>query len=265
MSDARIADKPFRALTPDEFRASKTAQERLFEAAQNAVARMKALGHRLLAGAEGHVESERKRENLQEFVDGILEKCKRKNYSRLGEMDDIIRGRIDVDDGDQARRVAAEMEELGTVRTVEDPRVNDAGVVRYPRSHVIVYDPESGLIHEWQIGTRATTTLYETPGITIPERLQAAATALDKKFNNDLHDIEYDIFQVVKKRYPAIAAELGVDAFIAHTAEASERSALGSADHALANDLANLHAEAAAVLTKVVDRIGPVAIASMLH
>jgi ADP-ribosyltransferase exoenzyme len=270
--DDAINAKPLRALTPAELRVSQRAQQRLFDIAGEAVKRMEALGHRVLGKATGKVEAMRKREDLREFVDGILEKCRRKAYERIGEMDDIIRGRINVVDGTEARRVAAEMEDQETVRTVEDPRINDAGVMRYPRSHVIVYDRESGLIFEWQIGTQATTDLYQTKGIEIPPALKAAASALGKKYKNDLHDIEYDIFQKVKTAYAEQATVpkdryliQDIDEFIQDTAKASERSALGSGDTALGADIADLHRRASSLLARLVQDLDADTIAKMFH
>lgn len=138
-------------------------------------------------------------------------------------------------------------------------------MVRYPRYHIIVSDPQTGFTHEWQIGTRATSSLYETQGIRIPPELQSAAGGLGKHFRTDLHDIEYDVFQSFAGSRPAIASELGIPGFIARMAEASQRSAAGTADSALPVDITNLHAEASHLLEKLVQLRGADEIARLLH
>ena len=53
--------------------------------------------------------------------------------------------------------------------------------------------------------------------------------------------------------------------FIGRVAEASQRSAAGSADTELSADLAQLHAEAARLLQALVDRRGADEIAGLFH
>jgi hypothetical protein len=201
-------------------------------------------------------------------VNGILEKCARKDYPIVGQMDDIIRGRLNITDGSQVARVAEAMQ-LQTrypVKQVVDPRVEKGtGVIRYPRHHIIVEDPQSGLTHEWQIGTKATSTLYETQGIKIPAELGAAASKLGKHFRTDIHDIEYDIFQAFTKREPAVAASLGIPEFISKVARASERSGAGAAHTELGADIAALHADAERLLQALVDKQGAEYVAGLLH
>ena len=184
-------------------------------------------------------------------------------------MDDIIRGRLDIEDGAEVARVAQAMQDQTDYPIapggVTEPRTDDAGVVRYPRYHVVVRDEATGLTHEWQIGTKATSTLYETTGIGIPLALEAAAKRLGKKFSNDLHDIDYDLFRVFVEREPAIASELGIRAFQSRLAEASQRSALGAADTALATDIAAMHSEATRLLEALVDRMGADYVAALFH
>ena len=227
---ADIRSKPFRQLTPADLMVSSAIQQTLFDAAGGAVERMKAFAGDMLKGADAEIISIRKREDLAGFVKGILEKCERKDYPILGQMDDIIRGRLNITDGPEVAKVAQAMREQSgfPVKQVVDPRVA-GGVVRYPRYHIIVEDPLTGLTHEWQIGTKATSTLYETQGIELPPELEASASKLGKHFRTDIHDIEYDIFQAFNKREPGVAAELGIPHFIAQVAGASERSAAGAA------------------------------------
>jgi hypothetical protein len=264
---ADIRAKPFRELTPADLMVSSTVQQTLFDAAGGAVERMKGFARDMLQGADAEIISIRKREDLQGFIRGILDKCDRKEYPILGQMDDIIRGRLNITDGPAVAKTAQAMREQNAfrVKQVVEPRVNEAGVTRYPRYHVIVEDPQTGLTHEWQIGTRATSTLYETQGIRIPPELQAAAERLGKHFRTDIHDIEYDIFQTFNRREPAVAADLGIPGFIARVAEASQRSGAGAAHTGLAADIASLQDEASRLLRSLVDRKGPDYVAEMFH
>ena len=143
--------------------------------------------------------------------------------------------------------------------------VKDSGVIRYPRYHIVVEDPQTGLTHEWQIGTKATSDLYETKGIVIPSELEAAAGKLGKKFRNDIHDIEYDIFQAFNKKDPATSASLGIPEFVSKVAAASERSGAGAAHTGLAGDIATLHADASRLLQALVDAKGGEFVAGLLH
>lgn len=104
-----VLAKPFRELTPADLRLSSQLQGRLFDAAGGAVERMKTMARTLLGGVQADVISIRKREDLAGFVAGILDKCDRKGYGRIAQMDDIIRGRLDIADGAAVERVAAAM------------------------------------------------------------------------------------------------------------------------------------------------------------
>jgi hypothetical protein len=262
-----VLSKPMQELTPADLAVSSTLQSRLFQAAGGAVERMKALADRVLAGAKAEVISILKRPDLEGFVAGILEKCKRKGYQRIAQMDDIIRGRLNIEDGPAVAKTASAMRAQAEfpVKQVVEPRTTDTGVVRYPRYHIIVEDPQTGLTHEWQIGTKATSTLYETQGIIIPSELKEAAERLGKHFRADIHDIEYDVFQAFNAREPGAAAELGIPGFIAKVAEASQRSAAGSADTALTTDISTLHGEASRILKALVDKKGADYVAGMFH
>ena len=264
---ADIQAKPFRELTPADLMVSSTIQQTLFDAAGGAVERLKTFAREMLQGADAEVISIRKREDLAGFVQGILEKCRRKDYPILGQMDDIIRGRLNITDGPDVARTAQAMRAQNTFRVKQfvEPRLNEAGVTRYPRYHVIVEDPQTGLTHEWQIGTRATSTLYETTGIEIPPDLQAAASRLGKHFRADIHDIEYDIFQTFNRREPALAAQLGIPDFISSVAQASQRSGAGAAHTGLGADIAALQGEASRLLRELVERKGAEYVAGMFH
>ena len=72
----------------------------------------------------------------------------------------------------------------------------------------IIEDNETGMTHEWQIGTKAITEVFEREGIKIPDGLK-----LKQRMHPDLHDIEYDIFAQVQIKYPELAEEFGIPKF----------------------------------------------------
>ena len=123
----------------------------------------------------------------------------------------------------------------------------------------------SGLTHEWQIGTRATTALYQTEGITIPDELRAAATRLRRSFRADLHDIEYDLFQPFAQADPSTANDLGITRFIADVAQASDRSGAGTGDTGLQTDITGLQTRASQLLRALVERKGADYVARFFH
>jgi hypothetical protein len=255
-------------INPSEFAVSSTLQRRIFEGAKGGVERMKKLGRTSMGGAQGEMVSLLKREDFEGFVAGVIGKCERNNYVRIAEMDDIMRGRISLDEGSSVKSVfdfingQSEFPVVG----VELPRViKETGVTRYPRYHIVVRDPVSGITHEWQIGTKATDSLYETKGIEIPDRLATAAKQHGKHFNNDIHDIEYDVFQRFAAAQPAQAAELGIPEYVKKVALASDRSKAGNADAELVRDIRELHIEGSRILKTLVDKIGPDDVAKLFH
>jgi hypothetical protein len=42
----------------------------------------------------------------------------------------------------------------------------------YPRWHINVSDPQTGLVHEWQVGTRSTTDFFERNSLSIPSTVR---------------------------------------------------------------------------------------------
>ena len=108
---ADIKAKPFRELTPADLLVSSAVQQTLFEAAGGAVERMKKFAADMLAGSDAEIISIRKREDLAGFVSGIIDKCARKDYPILGQMDDIIRGRLNITDGPAVAKTAQAMRE----------------------------------------------------------------------------------------------------------------------------------------------------------
>ena len=83
-----------------------------------------------------------KRDDFDSFVKGVIEKCKRKGYDRIGQMDDIVRGRFNLDLGPDVERIAIALQTQTEfpVTVVERPRRPNQYGYGYPRWHVVVRD-----------------------------------------------------------------------------------------------------------------------------
>lgn len=163
--------------------------------------------------------------------------------------------------------VAKALREQSAYEVVEvtEPRVA-GGIVKYPRYHVILRDAATGMRHEWQVGTKALTELFEEPGIAIPEELANAAERMGKAFDPNLHDIEYDVFQSINKTSPAVSAKYGLPDFIRKVALASQKAgAEGAAFKDLPQVSAKLHEEAGNILAQLVRGEGAEWVAQFFH
>jgi hypothetical protein len=123
-------------------------------------------------------------------------------------------------------------------------------------------DPETGMTHEWQVGTKATTRAFEggdgIPKIKLPDGLE-----LKPGMKPNIHDIEYDIFKAMEdSKYVQdrdLAKELGIPEFRKKVAElAAETGRKGDLIPATELDarITVLHDEAGGILKKIVDRKG---------
>ena len=251
-------------MTPDEFAADKAAQKELFEIAQQFRDKQQAFAEELLDGLKikGKVKSILKRNTLDEFVKGIIQKCKRNSYSRIGEMDDMVRGRFDLRALKDVNAVAVFLKDqtkypIKKINGVEAPRrPQEGGGFGYPRWHIIVQDPQTGLTHEWQVGTEAATTVYEKPGIKVPKEMESDVT--NGLIKNDIHDIDYDIFrQGVKKKFPETHKELNIEEFHNDADKVSAEAGMkGEKTPDLESKITRLHKKAAIYLQKVIDKLG---------
>ena len=61
-------------------------------------------------GNRGTAKSILKRDTLDEFVDGVLGKMTRNKYTKVSQMDDIVRGRFDMADQAGVDKVAAALQ-----------------------------------------------------------------------------------------------------------------------------------------------------------
>jgi hypothetical protein len=238
--------KRIRALdmTADEFEKDTAAQDEFFKAAQTVRDRMDAFAKKILKDLgiqNGTAESILKRDGKADFVKGVLNKVRGRKYAKLGQMTDAVRGRFNVDDPKDVKRIVEALQgrpdeqtpdfRRPQVTSVTDPKPRSGVDNGYPRFHVDVKDPETSIVHEWQIGTKQTTALFETPGIYV-----GPLEAKIESKNRNIHDIEYDIFKSIdepspKQFSPAEQAELrklsedcGIPEFRKHVAELAART-----------------------------------------
>jgi hypothetical protein len=188
------------AMNHTQWEQDTVAQDALFKAAGDAVARMQAAGDEIGKGLPGvEVSSLRKRDELQSFVAEVMKKQKANGFVEMGEMSDIVRGRLNVVSADDMATVAERLQDRfgDDLVVVKFPREG------YPRWHINVRDAESGLTHEWQVGTKVTTDFFERKTLDIP------STITKFKGANDFHDGVYKLLDKVKD--PAMRKEFGID------------------------------------------------------
>lgn len=255
---AAAAKKPVLDMSPDEFEKNQEAQYQLFTMAKSCRSRMQALADDILAQQliKGEAKSILKRDSFPEFVKGVVAKCRRNGYNRIGQMDDIVRGRFDLRSNEDVNTVAAalKVQKKYPVSFVVGPqREQPGGGFGYPRWHIILSDPESGLTHEWQIGTQAVTEVFEKGKIKLPEGVE-----LGPDMKPNLHDIEYDIFRGIEKKYPDVHKRHNLPEFHAKVdALAAEAGLKGEKTPDLAKKIGVLHKDAYLHLQKLVDEFGP--------
>lgn len=252
-------------MTADQLEADPAAQKELFDACVEAVARQNAVVTEILAklnitNAKGG--SQIKRDNLGDFIKAVLAKVREKGYKTVGEMPDMIRGRLEFDDPTLVAKVARALKNHPALDriSVKDP-FPVAGVEGgYPRYHVDVRDP-AGMAHEWQVGPQQVTPFYETAGIDVGK------VTLEVPKRN-IHDVEYRIFKgmdeppkkvdsVERARRQAIAQELGIHDYRVRVAEFGAR--LGREripDAELQATTKQFIDEAGPLLRRLVDRLG---------
>jgi uncharacterized Zn-binding protein involved in type VI secretion len=262
-------DKPVTDLTPEELAASPAEQARLFRSARDLQARMQALadGIRAKLGLPETTRSGRptaksllKRESEADFLRGVKEKTARKGYERIGQMDDMVRGRFNAPDRASVEKIVGELRGSGyEVQEIVAPRTSN-GVETYSRYHVILRDAETGLTHEWQVGTDATTSLYEDQGIKVPDSLAQARDAAGKHFNDDLHDVYYDLFKSVNQKYPDLGERYGLPDFIGQVESAAPRAGQGEAV-----DVDALHQQASDILARMNEEQGSSWVLGFFH
>jgi len=234
--------------------ADPATREKLFADAKDLRDRQNAFAEELLGGLgmeKGQAGSILKREELDELIAGLRRKATDKNYTGVVEMPDIVRGRFNLPDEQSVLRVVSALNtqtKFPVLETVAPRRKVDGGF-GYPRYHVVVMDPKTGLPHEWQVGTAATTRLFET------RKVPLDGFELPKGMNPDLHDVEYDIFRVVEEKYPQMARQLGIKEFRTDLdLVAAETGRIGNAT--LESRMQALYDRAGKILRQLVDLNG---------
>ena len=244
-------------MTVAEFEASVEGQLDLFDMAKETRGRQQKFANAILAASKvaGIASSMLKRDDFDSFIKGVIEKCKRKGYARIGQMDDIVRGRFNLDLGPDVEKIAIALQKQTEfpVTTVERPRRPNQYGYGYPRWHVVVHDT-SGITHEWQVGTQAVTEVYEKRGIVIP----SAVGALPEGMHNDIHDIEYDILRRIQEDHPDIAASVGIPEF-RHRVDliSAQAGSQGKNMPELDKRIDELHGSCSTILKDLVAQHGP--------
>jgi len=245
-------------LTPAELLNNKEAQQTLYDMAKNMRDEQAAYAKKLLEelNISGEVTSILKRDSLEEFIEGVTKKMERNDYAFAGQMDDMSRGRFNLDSWEDVSKLTEFMKNQSNwVDDFGPRRLQPNGGYGYPRYHLIVQDAETFITHEWQIGTKATTELFEsvTPGIKIPEGLP-----LKEKMHNDLHDIEYDIFKAIQDKKPDLAQKYGIPEFRSQLdLFAGETGKFGMQVPNLTAEISKFHSEASEILRGLFDEMGP--------
>lgn len=153
---------------------------------------------------------------LEAFTESVAEKFRRKpKYRALDDMSDVTRGRIVVSSPEDLGRVLHAMEnKLGwrtknspgvmtALDTPYDPRFQASG---YPRYHLEIRDPATGVRHEIQVGHEATDRFLESTPFHHP---------IKGENGGNFHDY-YDVFiggALSKDKAPHIWRQHNIDAF----------------------------------------------------
>jgi len=188
------------SLTMDDLLSSPAAQKNLHGMAREAVDDLapKMDG---LAGAHG-VEffGGLKRDNLDEFVNSVKEKMTRKGYATVDDMGDMIRGRIECENGDQVGAIWEKLKEMFPDAVEFDAKE----AIPYPRRHADIR-AKNGMRFELQVGTRTTSTFIESKIVTLPEKLAAKVG----KSKANFHTAKYDILDKIDDA--AMRSKYGLD------------------------------------------------------
>jgi len=140
-------------------------------------------------------------------LDRIIEKVKRKNKNSIGELSDVVRGRIDCQDINQALEILKilkeklpsqnkEIEEIDNM--IENPRTDYKG-----RIHLKIKDKETGITFELQIGSKNISNFIERPvSINYGEKVSQHNNTLlveNDIFYSNYHDLIYKATKKLKQ------------------------------------------------------------------
>jgi hypothetical protein len=252
-------------LTPEEFLNNKASQQALYDMATKMRDEQAALAKELLEklNIKGEFNSILKRDSLDEFVEGLVRKSERNNYAIVGEIDDMSRGRFNLeswDDVDAVKDAVQKQDDFKIINEEPPRREQPGGGFGYPRFHEVLQDPETLITHEWQIGTKATTDLFETSGI------DTGTLKLKPGMHNDLHDIEYDIFKAIQNNLPETAEKYGIPDFRTQLDQfAGQTGKLGDQTPNLPETITQFHTQASEILKKLLDEQGTEFIEKYYH
>jgi hypothetical protein len=227
-----VSSKDALGMHHSEWATDVDAQKALFAASEQAVTRMKAAGDEIVQGMPGaEVSSLRKRNDFDQFVTEIVKKQKNENYATVGNMCDIVRGRFNVETGADVELVVARLKEKfgSDVVKVKPPREG------YPRWHINVVDAQTGLVHEWQVGTKNTTQFFETKSVVIPDTITAF------KGQPDFHDGVYKLLNKVTD--PVVRAKYGIDDMLPQYKQLAEETGSVSREKPVPEQYAERYAE----------------------
>jgi hypothetical protein len=256
--------------TVDEFAnpANRELQEDIYAKAKNLRDRQYVLGEKIMTDnkiTDGTMETEVKRNTLEEFVAAVVAKCRKYDWTHISSMDDMVRGRFDLATPEDVKTVqeALEQQQEFGIKDVKEPRrevkVDGKAVgFGYPRTHIILADYETGLTFEWQIGTQLTTQLFEKPGIDLH------GLELKPGMESNMHDIEYIIFKGVYDLWVAgnqemkeLAERIGIVDFRKRfDIFAAESGSMGNKLPNWQERLKAMQAETSEILGKLIDEKG---------
>lgn len=264
-------------MSAEAFHAAKPEQKReLFQAARWMRAAQESMAQGLLAElglSPDAAYTILKRDTFEAFTAGVDEKVHRKKYKTVSEMDDMARGRFNLQTGADVERVVEALEKQGLFEVVNDkqpgkaqgPKEREKVEMGYPRYHAILKDKTTGFTFEWQIGTQRTTDFFELPGI------ELGNLKLKEGMKPNIHDIEYDVFKYLqesdKPGYGDLAKELGIPEFRKRVAEYAAKTFEGSTvpEAEFKKSLAEYHAEASKILAALIDRKGVEFVQGFFH
>ncbi len=201
MSPREVEQEPLKAHI-DDLLASPAGQAKLYKMAQDGLAEAKPKVMEVIGEFEGADGGALLKKNGQaEFIAAVKEKNTRpgKGYNNVGRMGDMVRGRVNLVDGQDMNAAIAAVK-----KRFPNSKVDAFEDGPYPRYHVDI-ELENGVKFELQVGTYATTKFLEQQMVPIPRGLRSKVGLADA----DYHVVKYDILDKIKD--PAIRAKYGLD------------------------------------------------------
>jgi hypothetical protein len=197
---------------PDDLKASSFNQKRLTEAAFETNRRMQKVADDVSSefglpstkvGLKGNKVGVESIDEIDQdgFIAKVMEKTQRHGEPRsIDSMTDMSRGRFDVDTFEEATAIAQSMEARFTREfgwdNIKVKRPRDV----YKRYHILVRDPETGISHEWQIGTKSLSKFIEGAKVKLPGGVEL--------HGNDFHVVMYDV--LAKLNNPDVRVQHGL-------------------------------------------------------